>query len=70
MTSTYPEKPKKHISWNIILDIFIYIPLDVECKETAAAIVFSVFYENSDMSAENEIIIPEKYQAYIYITRM
>ena len=60
MTSTYPEKPKKHISWNIILDIFIYIQLDVEYKETAPAIVFSVFYGNSDMSAENEIIISKK----------
>ena len=58
------------MSWTIILDMFIYIKMVVEYNDTTPAISVSLCYKDSDMSAENEIIIPEKYQAYIYITRM
>ena len=44
--------------------------MDVEYNETTPAISFSLFYTDYGMSAENEITIPEKYQAYIYITSM
>ena len=50
--------------------MFTHIKMDVEYNDTTPAISVSLCYKDSDMSAENEIIIPEKYQAYIYITRM
>ena len=49
--------------------MFTHIKMDVEYNDTTPAISVSLCYKDSDMSAENEIIIPEKYQAYIYTSR-
>ena len=46
--------------------MFTHIKMDVEYNDTTPAISVSLCYKDSDMSAENEIIIPENIK-HIYI---
>ena len=48
--------------------MFTHIKMDVEYNDTTPAISVSLCYKDSDMSAENEIIIPENIK-HIYTSR-